>query len=51
MMHYLNRQIVSNYLKQKCTQGLYERPVKRMHRNLKESIDVSVKNTLTIIDL
>ena len=39
----INRQIVSNSLKRKGTQELYERPAKLMHRHLKESIDISVK--------
>ncbi|XP_026807696.1 uncharacterized protein LOC113550194 [Rhopalosiphum maidis] len=44
----INRQIVSNSLKRKGIQELYERPVKLMHRHLKESIDVSVKNIYII---
>ncbi|XP_022159928.1 esterase E4-like [Myzus persicae] len=47
----INRQIVSNSLKRKGTQELYERPAKLMHRHLKESIDFSVKSTLTITDI
>ncbi|KAE9523833.1 hypothetical protein AGLY_015721 [Aphis glycines] len=47
----INRHIVSNSLKRKGTQELYERPAKLMNRYLKESIDVSVKNTLTITDI
>lgn len=47
----INRQIVSNSLKRKGTQELYERPVKLMHRHLKEIINVSVKSTLTITDI
>jgi hypothetical protein len=38
----INWQIVSNSLKRKGTQELYEWPAKLMHRHLKESIDISV---------
>jgi hypothetical protein len=47
----INRKIVSNSLKRKGTQELYERPAKLMHRHLKESIDISAKCTLTITDI
>ncbi|XP_025421089.1 uncharacterized protein LOC112691152 [Sipha flava] len=47
----INRQIVSNFLKRKSTQELFERPAKQMHRHLKESIDISVKSTLAIIGI
>jgi hypothetical protein len=47
----INRQIVSNSLKRKGTQELYGRPAKLIHRNLIESIDISVKSTLTITDI
>jgi hypothetical protein len=43
----INRQIMSNSLKRKGTQELYETPAKLMHRYLKES----VKITLTITDI
>ncbi|XP_025405326.1 uncharacterized protein LOC112679648 [Sipha flava] len=47
----INRQIVSNSLKRKGTQELFEKPAKLMHRHLKECIDISVKSTLTITDI
>jgi len=47
----MNRKIVSNSLKRKGAQKLYERPAELTHRHFKENMNVNVKCTLIYTDI